>query len=86
MSLENLRNALKEKKLKLGTSETLKFIRKSKAKEVFVSSNCPDNLIKDLEKYCEISKCKLYKLKENSKDLGAICKKPFSISMCCSIK
>ncbi len=83
MSMDNLKKALKDDTLIIGSDETLKLLKKGKVKEVFVSSNCQEDAMNSLEKYCEIGKCKLEKLKENSKELGAICKKPFSINMCC---
>ncbi|MBT3691299.1 50S ribosomal protein L30e [Candidatus Woesearchaeota archaeon] len=84
--MDNLKKALKDNKLIVGSDETLKLLKKGKTKEAFVSSNCQAESLNSLEKYCEINKCKLDKLKENSKELGAICKKPFSINMCCIIK
>jgi len=86
MSLTELKKVLKEGKLKIGTDETLKFLKQGKVEEVFVSSNCSEDIMGRVEKYCELSECKISKLKENSKELGAVCKKPFSINMCCSIK
>jgi|TARA_Y100000034_G_scaffold133156_1_gene197903 large subunit ribosomal protein L30e len=86
MSTSDLKNLIKEKKVKIGSEVTIKAIRDGNAKEVFISSNCPNELKKRLEKYCEISKCKINLLKENSKELGDICKKPFSINICYSIK
>lgn len=83
MSLVELRKALKEKKLKMGIKETLKLMKKGKVKEVFVSSNCQEDLLAQIKRYCKISGCKLHELKENNKELGVICKKPFSISVCC---
>jgi large subunit ribosomal protein L30e len=86
MSLENLRKALKEGKLKVGTDQTLKSLGQGKVEEVFLSSNCPEDLMKRIEKYCNLGECKFTQLKENSKELGAICKKPFSISVCFCVK
>ena len=86
MSIDNLRKALKEGKLKTGLEETNKLLKKDKVKEVFVASNCPENWENTLKKYCEITKCKFSKLKENSNEVGAICKKPFSIVVCCYLK
>jgi|TARA_Y100000034_G_scaffold81623_1_gene97848 large subunit ribosomal protein L30e len=86
MSLENLKNLVKEKKIKVGSDETIKSVRNGTAKEVFISSNCQKELKEKLVKYGKIAKCEINILKEDSKDLGAICKKPFSINMCFSEK
>ena len=86
MSLVDLRRALKEEKLKFGIKETLKLIKREKIKEVFISDNCPEDWVMRLKKYCEISNVKYTKLKENSKELGIICKKSFSVSVCSYLK
>jgi large subunit ribosomal protein L30e len=86
MSLVELRKALKEKKLKMGIEETEKLLKQNKVKEVFVASNCPEDREAKIKRHCEISGCKFSKLKEDSRDLGAVCKKPFSISVCCYLK
>ncbi len=83
MSLENLKKALKEKNLIIGTDRTLKELKKGKAKEVFVSRNCPADLKKQVTKYGEISGVKVTQLKETNEEIGSICKKPFSINLCC---
>jgi large subunit ribosomal protein L30e len=86
MSLTSLRDALKEKKIKFGVEEAKKLIKRGEVKEIFISSNCVLEVKEELKKYCEISGCKVNNLKESSKDLGAICRKPFSISVCCYLK
>jgi large subunit ribosomal protein L30e len=83
MSLENLRKAIKDGKLVIGSEKTEKLLKKGGAKEVFVASNCDEDLKERLKTYAEISDCKFNVLKENANDIGAICKKPFSISVCC---
>jgi large subunit ribosomal protein L30e len=86
MSITELRSGLKEGKIVFGTERTEKLVKQGKVKEVFMASNVAENLAGLMKEYCEISGCKLSKLDENSKDLGAICKKPFSISVCCYVK
>ena len=84
MSLEKLKKALKDKTLKIGTDVTLKAMRKGGAKTVFISSNCPESLLKQVERYSKLVGVDLVKLEISNEELGAICKKPFSINMCYS--
>jgi ribosomal protein L30E len=86
MSLVQLKKALESKKLKIGIEETVKLLKNKKVKEVFVSSTCSEDTKKTLKKYCKLSDCKFSELKEDSKDLGAVCKKLFSISVCSYLK
>ncbi len=83
MSLDNLKKAIKEKKLTIGTEKTIKALKKGEAKEVFISKNCPELLRKQVKNYAEISNIPVTELKESNEEIGAICKKPFSINLCC---
>jgi large subunit ribosomal protein L30e len=78
----NLADALKKGKVIVGTDSTLKALKNSKAKEVFLSKNCPEDLKKQIKRYCEISGAKLNELDQTNEELGSACKKPFSINAC----
>tara|TARA_Y100000034_G_scaffold131791_1_gene193324 strand:- start:343 stop:597 length:255 start_codon:yes stop_codon:yes gene_type:complete len=80
--MKELREAIKEGKgLVFGTQRTLKKLKMNEVKKVYVSSNCPKDVLNDLEHYSKIHKVPLVKLKENNEELGVICKKPFYISV-----
>tara|TARA_Y100000310_G_C20559200_1_gene752172 strand:+ start:258 stop:512 length:255 start_codon:yes stop_codon:yes gene_type:complete len=80
--MKELKEAVKEGKgLILGTSKTLKKLKMNEIKRVYVSSNCPKNVLDDIEHYTKIHNIPLVKLKENNEELGVICKKPFFVSV-----
>lgn len=80
--MKDLKEAVKEKKgLVIGTHRTLKKLKMNEVKKVYVSSNCPKNVLEDVEHYTKIHNIPLVKLKENNEELGVICKKPFFISV-----
>lgn len=81
MSQAEIKKFIKEKKLVIGTNQTMNKLRQGSVDKVFVSRNCPEKTINDLEKYARMSKAKLEKLELNSKDLGTLCKKQFSIAV-----
>jgi large subunit ribosomal protein L30e len=83
MSLDNLKKAIKEDKLIIGTERTLKSLKKGIVKEVFVSKNCPEDLKNQIKKYVEISGIKISELEETNLEIGTLCKKPFSVNLCC---
>ena len=83
MSLENLKKAIKEETLTIGTERTLKALKQGKTKEVFVSKNCPDLLRTQVKRYGEISGIKITELNETNNEIGTLCKKPFSVNLCC---
>jgi large subunit ribosomal protein L30e len=82
MTLKDLRDALKENKLVIGTERTIKNLKKGKVKEVFMAKNCPEHIKKQVRHYCKISKTTLTELDKTNEELGVLCKKPFSINIC----
>ena len=82
MELKNLKNALKENKLFMGTESTIKALKKGKVKEVFISKNCPEYIRKRIKNYSEISGSICTELDLTNEELGILCKKHFSINCC----
>ena len=73
---------MKEENLVFGTERTLKALKTKKVSEVFVSKNCPEDLKKRILEYSKINGANVNELKEINKELGAACKKPFSVNVC----
>ena len=78
--IENLRDAIKENKVVLGSKRTIKYLKLGKVKMIVVAGNCPDDITKDLEHYAKISGTELEKFDGTAKQLGVSCGKPFSIA------
>ena len=70
-----LRTAISTGNVKIGTKQTLNAVRDGKAQVVVVSSNCPDQTMK------EIKNVSLIKYPGSGVDLGVACGKPFSIAV-----
>ena len=81
MALDEIRNNLKGKRLVLGTESTVKQLRRSRLSKVFLSSNAPESVKKDVAYYCSISNCSVENMDVPNDELGVICKKPFSVSV-----
>ncbi|MCD4666773.1 ribosomal L7Ae/L30e/S12e/Gadd45 family protein [archaeon] len=81
--MKELREAVKNKEVVLGTEKTIKLVKLGKAKKVYVCSNPKQEVLEDLEHYTTLHKISLVKLKEDNEELGLICKKPFSVSVLC---
>jgi len=80
--MKDLKEAIKENKgLIIGTQRTLKKLKMNEIKKVYVSSNCPENVLEDIEHYTKVYSIPVVKLKENNEELGVICKKPFFVSV-----
>jgi large subunit ribosomal protein L30e len=84
--IKEIKDLLQKGNFVLGTEETLKAVKKGTIKKVFVSENCPEEILKDLKKYSDVEKFEVVDTKISNKDLGTIAKKPFSISIISAIK
>lgn len=83
---EDLREALKENKVVLGSARTVKLLKLGKVGKIVISSNCPDETRKDLEQYTKLGDVKLEKFDGTAKQLGVFCGKPFSIASLAIVK
>ena len=80
-NISEIKNALKEEKVIIGTDNTIKDLKLGKLSKVFVSSNAPKDVKEKIEKYSKLNETKLVKLKSPNNELGGMCKRPFSISV-----
>ena len=80
-SITEIKKALKEGKAIIGTEKTLKNLKLGKVSKVFLTSNCPSSVKKDVKYYSKLAKAEVVQLKQPNDELGALCKKPFSISV-----
>ena len=79
--MKELRQALKDNKVIIGTDRVLKKVRIGKLSIVYLASNCPQVVREDVKHYSKLYNIKVNELKENNEELGTICKKHFSISV-----
>ena len=77
MSLDELKKALKEKSIVFGTKRTMKNLKLGKCKKVFLSSNCPEEVKKEIKSYS----VEVVELKELSSEIALVCKRPHCISV-----
>ena len=85
-TIKDIKDSIKTEKVILGTEQTLKLIKQGKIKKIFVSLNCPPNIVLDLERYSKIDKFELIKTQASNKEMGVFAKKPFSVSIISILK
>ena len=68
-------------KVQFGAGSALKSVIAKKAKMIIFASNCPQDLRKNLVYYCGLSRLPFSIFKGESSDLGALCGKPFGVSV-----
>ena len=76
-----LKKNLRSGKLVLGTERMQKELRQGTLSKVFLTTNVSDGLRVDILRYCELGNCAAEQLGISNKELGVICKKPFSVSV-----
>jgi len=81
VSLDEIKKNLKSKNLIIGTKVSLKEMKLGNLQKLFLASNVTEELKNDIEHYSEIGGLKVEILTVPNDELGAICKKPFSISV-----
>jgi len=81
MPVSEIKKNLKSKHIVLGTNLTVKQLKLGKVSKVFLSSNSPESVKKDIDYYSSISECSVENLDMPNEELGVICKKPFSVSI-----
>jgi len=79
--MEELKKALQENKVIIGTERVLKKLRIGKLQKVYLASNCPKNTREDIKHLAKLYNIQINEMKEDNEQLGIICKKPFSISV-----
>lgn len=85
MAKEDITNEIKKnlegKKLVIGTETTIKSMRRGKLSKVYLTSNAPDSVKEDINRYAKLAGVMVVDLDLSNEELGVVCKKPFAISV-----
>jgi len=79
--MEEITKNLTTGKLVLGTKQTVKALRKALLDKIFLAENCPDLIVEDIKHYSELVQVPVEQLTVACDELGAVCKKPFMVSV-----
>jgi large subunit ribosomal protein L30e len=79
MTEKEIKKAIKEGKLVIGSKRVLKDLKQGVIKSVIYASNCPENRKKDINYYSKHFGIEVKRFKGNSRQLGEICGKPFNV-------
>jgi large subunit ribosomal protein L30e len=80
-NIQELKKELNTDKILIGTDRTLKSLKQGNVIKVYLSNNVAEEVKQDIEYYAGLSKVELVSLPFPNDELGAVCKKPFSISV-----
>ena len=79
--IEDIKKLLKTDKIILGAERTLKGLKKSEVKKVYLANNCAELIRDDAQHYAKLSGASVVELDVPNVELKNICRKPFAISV-----
>jgi large subunit ribosomal protein L30e len=77
---EEIKNAMKAKKIIMGYRRSLKFIKSNKPKMVIIANNIPEKMRKEIENHTKVFNFEMKIFEGDSKKLGMICGKPYPVT------
>ena len=77
---QQLRLALSTGRVQLGSKQTVRELRRGRARMAILSSNCPKDIKESIESYGKLGKVPIWKHEKDSVDLGMLCGKPYPVS------
>jgi len=78
--VREIQTAIRTGKVVLGYRRTLRELVNDRAKLVIVAKNAPSNIVEELKYYASISRTPILVFEGSSRELGAACRKPFTVS------
>jgi ribosomal protein L30E len=79
--IEDIKGGIEASSLAIGKHTVLKQLKAGRLSKVIVASNCDPRLLEDVRRLCGTGEIECIESELNAKDLGAICKKSFGISI-----
>ena len=76
---QEIKEALKEKKVIIGSRTVIKGMKRGSLHTVIYASNCPESVRKDIEYYTKAGFTPIKEFVGNSILLGELCGKPFNV-------
>ena len=85
-SIKEIKKHVGKDDLIIGMKRVLKNLKLKRLKEIFVAANPNAETLKDVEYYAKLTGTPVTKLDILNNELGAVCKKQFSISFLAILK
>lgn len=81
-----IKKFLQDGRVIIGTEKTIQNLKLGKVEKVVITSNTPDKVIEDINRYSEMAGAEVIKADYPNEEMGIICKKPYSISVLSILK
>lgn len=76
-----LKTLLEQGKLVFGAEKAVKGLKRGTVRKVFLSKNCNPAVRDDVVQYSSFGDVAVVELEQTSIELGAVCRKPFAVSI-----
>ncbi len=83
---KEINKAMEEGKLIVGKDRTVKYLKNGKVKIVVLASNVPKDILLEIKHNAKISNADVVKYEGDNKELGALCRKPFLVTVVSILK
>jgi len=80
-NVSEIKKLLDAGKLVVGGERTMKLLKTGSAKHVYLAKNCGAGVCDDVKRYAGLASIEVTSLDISSEELGALCRKPFGISV-----
>jgi large subunit ribosomal protein L30e len=80
-NIEEIKKLLKTKKIIFGSDVTMKELKRGGIAKIFLAGNTAKPISDDVEYYSGLAGAAVVKLDYPNSELGALCKKPFPVSV-----
>ncbi len=78
---KQINEAMEKGAIVIGTDRTLKELKNGKISTVILASNTPEDIKAELIHTASIANARVIEFEGDSKELGALCRKPFFIAV-----
>lgn len=80
-NIADIKKAIEDKKVIIGAECTMKSLKKGSIRIIYLAKNCPAGIKQDVAYYNKLAGMKVVQLEQPNDELGALCKKPFAVSI-----
>lgn len=79
--IQDLKKQIETKKTIIGAKEVMRELFNNKISDIYLSSNCPEDIRQDIDRYAATTQVNIVDLDLSSDEFGITCKKSFPISI-----
>ena len=80
-AFDSIKKAMKDNNLIIGYNRSIKALKTSKAELIILANNTPARILSEVKSAAKVANIPIEVIDKSNVELGATCKKPFSVSI-----